>query len=210
MRKFETVTGIAAPYPFANIDTDRIIRIERCARTPRDEMGRWAFEMERFAADGSENPDFVLNRAPFRDAQILVAGENFGCGSSREMAVWAVGGLGIRCVIAPSFGEIFFGNCFQNGILPIRLPATAVESIHQRLSGATAQAPEQAVLVVDLERQLLSTAWGEQLPFEVDPRGREALLEGLDPIDLTLKRSAAIDAFEAKQRLERPWVWEAG
>jgi len=210
MRKFETVTGIAAPYPFANIDTDRIIRIERCARTPRDEMGRWAFEMERFAADGSENPDFVLNRAPFRDAQILVAGENFGCGSSREMAVWAVGGLGIRCVIAPSFGEIFFGNCFQNGILPIRLPATAVESIQQRLSGATAQAPEQAVLVVDLERQLLSTAWGEQLPFEVDPRGREALLEGLDPIDLTLKRSAAIDAFEAKQRLERPWVWEAG
>ena len=210
MRKFETVTGIAAPYPFANIDTDRIIRIERCARTPRDEMGRWAFEMERFAADGSENPDFVLNRAPFRDAQILVAGENFGCGSSREMAVWAVGGLGIRCVIAPSFGEIFFGNCFQNGILPIRLPATAVESIQQRLSGATAQAPEQAVLVVDLERQLLSTAWGEQLPFQVDPRGREALLEGLDPIDLTLKRSAAIDAFEAKQRLERPWVWEAG
>ena len=210
MRKFETVTGIAAPYPFANIDTDRIIRIERCARTPRDEMGRWAFEMERFAADGSENPGFVLNRAPFRDAQILVAGENFGCGSSREMAVWAVGGLGIRCVIAPSFGEIFFGNCFQNGILPIRLPATAVESIQQRLSGATAQAPEQAVLVVDLERQLLSTAWGEQLPFEVDPRGREALLEGLDPIDLTLKRSAAIDAFEAKQRLERPWVWEAG
>ena len=210
MRKFETVTGIAAPYPFANIDTDRIIRIERCARTPRDEMGRWAFEMERFAADGSENPDFVLNRAPFRDAQILVAGENFGCGSSREMAVWAVGGLGIRCVIAPSFGEIFFGNCFQNGILPIRLPATAVESIQQRLSGATAQAPEQAVLVVDLERQLLSTGWGEQLPFEVDPRGREALLEGLDPIDLTLKRSAAIDAFEAKQRLERPWVWEAG
>ena len=209
MRKFETVTGIAAPYPFANIDTDRIIRIERCARTPRDEMGRWAFEMERFAADGSENPDFVLNRAPFRDAQILVAGENFGCGSSREMAVWAVGGLGIRCVIAPSFGEIFFGNCFQNGILPIRLPATVVESIQQRLSGATAQAPEQAVLVVDLERQLLSSAWGEQLPFEVDPLGREALLEGLDPIDLTLKRNAAIDAFEAKQRLERPWVWEA-
>ena len=174
MRKFETVTGIAAPYPFANIDTDRIIRIERCARTPRDEMGRWAFEMERFAADGSENPDFVLNRAPFRDAQILVAGENFGCGSSREMAVWAVGGLGIRCVIAPSFGEIFFGNCFQNGILPIRLPATVVESIQQRLSGATAQAPEQAVLVVDLERQLLSTGWGEQLPFEVDPRFRHA------------------------------------
>ena len=140
----------------------------------------------------------------------MIAGKNFGCGSSREMAVWAVGGLGIRCVIAPSFGEIFFGNCFQNGILPIRLPATVVESIQQRLSGATAQVPEQAVLVVDLERQLVSTAWGEQLPFEVDPRGRQALLEGLDPIDLTLKRSAAIDAFEAKQRLERPWVWEAG
>src|ERR1700712_5963232 len=127
MRKFETLNAVAAPYPFANVDTDRIIRIERCARTPREEMGRWAFEVERFLPDGSDNPAFVLNRAPFREAHVLVADENFGCGSSREMAVWAIEGMGIRCVIAPSFGEIFFGNCFQNGVLPIRLPADTVK-----------------------------------------------------------------------------------
>ena len=209
MRKIDIVSGIAAPYPFANVDTDRIIRIERCARTPREEMGRWAFEMERFDSDGRERADFILNRPPFRDARILVAGENFGCGSSREMAVWAVDGLGIRCVIAPSFGEIFFGNCFQNGILPIRLPAAIVDKLQRHLAGVGPQASEQAVLTVDLRRQVIATPWGEQLPFEVEPRGREALLQGLDPIGLTMTRSASIDAFEARQRVDRPWIWEA-
>ena len=209
MQKFDVLRAVAAPYPFANVDTDRIIRIERCARTPREEMGLWAFEMERFDADGSERDSFVLNRAPFRGAGILVADENFGCGSSREMAVWAVAGVGIRCVIAPSFGEIFFNNCFQNGVLPIRLPAALVAQFHARLAEATAETPERATLTVDLQQQQITTPWGQPVQFEVEPLRREALLEGLDPIGVTLKRVAAIDAFQARQRVARPWIWEA-
>ena len=209
MQKFEVLRAVAAPYPFANVDTDRIIRIERCARTPREEMGRWAFEMERFHPDGSERDTFVLNRPPFRGAGILVADENFGCGSSREMAVWAVAGMGIRCVIAPSFGEIFFGNCFQNGVLPIRLPAAVVAQFHAKLAEATPETPERATLTVDLRQQVIATPWGEPVRFEVEPLRREALLEGLDPIGVTLKRAAAIDAFQARQRSARPWVWQA-
>jgi 3-isopropylmalate/(R)-2-methylmalate dehydratase small subunit len=207
MRKFETVTAVAAPYPFANVDTDRIIRIERCARTPREEMGAWAFEMERFHPDGSENPQFVFHRQPFSGAGILVAGDNFGCGSSREMAVWAVAGLGIRCVIAPSFGEIFFGNCFQNGVLPIRLPGAIVERLLEKLAGA--RTPEAARLTVDLRAQTITTPWGEAMPFDVEALRKEALLEGLDAIGVTLKKAAAIDAFQGRQRAERPWVWQA-
>jgi 3-isopropylmalate/(R)-2-methylmalate dehydratase small subunit len=209
MQKFDELTAVAAPYPFANVDTDRIIRIERCARTPREEMGNWAFEMERFTKDGSDNPEFVLNREPFRGAGILVADDNFGCGSSREMAVWAVAGMGIRCVIAPSFGEIFFGNCFQNGVLPIRLPADDVARLQQRLAEATPDTPERATLTVNLREQQILTPWSERIPFAVEPLRREALLEGLDPIGITLKRSAAIDAFQVRQRAARPWVWEA-
>lgn len=209
MEKFETLRAVAAPYPFSNVDTDRIIRIERCARTPKEEIGRWAFEMERYDAAGGERPDFVFHRAPFRAAGILVAGENFGCGSSRENAVWAVAGMGIRCVIAPSFGEIFFGNCFQNGVLPIKLPAEVVQRFHEKLAAATAETPERATLTVDLRAQEIATPWGETVPFAVEPLRREALLEGLDPIGVTLKRSAAIDAFQARQRVARPWVWQA-
>lgn len=209
MEKFEVLRAVAAPYPFANVDTDRIIRVERCARVPREELGRWAFEMERFAPDGSERDSFVLNREPFRGAGILVAQENFGCGSSREMAVWAVAGMGIRCVIAPSFGEIFFGNCFQNGVLPIRLPADQVAQIQSQLAQATPDTSERATLTVDLRQQRILTPWGEPLPFTVEPLRREALLEGLDPIAVTLKRSAAIAAFQARQRSARPWVWQA-
>jgi 3-isopropylmalate/(R)-2-methylmalate dehydratase small subunit len=208
MQKFEVLRAVAAPYPFANVDTDRIIRIERCARTPREEMGLWAFEMERFHPDGSERDTFVLNRPPFRGAGILVADENFGCGSSREMAVWAVAGMGIRCVIAPSFGEIFFGNCFQNGVLPIRLPAAVVAQFHAKLAEATPGTPDRATLTVDLQQQVIATPWGEPVRFEVEPLRREALLEGLDPIGVTLKRAAAIDAFQARQRSARPWVWQ--
>ena len=207
MRKFEVVTAVAAPYPHANVDTDRIIRIERCARTPREEMGAWAFEMERFLPDGGENPGFVFHRAPFRGAGILVAGENFGCGSSREMAVWAVAGLGVRCVIAPSFGEIFFGNCFQNGVLPIRLPATTVQRLQRQLAEATTR--EAATLRVNLPRQRIATPSGEEIAFEVEPLRKQALLEGLDAIGATLKNTAAIAAFQQRQRAERPWVWQA-
>jgi len=209
MQKFETLRAVAAPYPFANVDTDRIIRIERCARTPRAEMGRWAFEMERYDAAGGERAGFVFHRAPFRDAGILVAGENFGCGSSRENAMWAVAGMGVRCVIAPSFGEIFFGNCFQNGVLPIRLPADVVRNFHEKLAAASAEAPEQATLTVDLREQRIETPWGEAVSFDVEPLRREALLQGLDPIGVTLQRAAAIDAFQARQRVARPWVWQA-
>jgi 3-isopropylmalate/(R)-2-methylmalate dehydratase small subunit len=207
MEQFQVLRAVAAPFPFANVDTDRIIRVERCARTPRGELGQWAFELERFNADGSDNDGFVLNRAPFRGAGILVADENFGCGSSREMAVWAIAGLGIRCVIAPSFGEIFFGNCFQNGVLPVRLPQAVVADMLARLARAT-QA-EGATCTVDLQQQAIATPWGEPLRFEVEPLRRQALLEGLDGIGVTLKRAAAIDAFQARQRATRPWVWHA-
>jgi 3-isopropylmalate/(R)-2-methylmalate dehydratase small subunit len=209
MEKFEVLRAVAAPFPFAHVDTDRIIRVERCVRTPRAELGRWAFETERFAADGSERSDFVLHRAPFRGAGILVAGENFGCGSSREMAVWAVAGLGIRCVIAPTFGEIFFGNCFQNGVLPIRLAAAQVAELQSRLALASPEQPELATLTVDLRRQSIASPWGKPLSFAVERLRREALLQGLDAIGATLRRSAAIDAFQARQRGARPWIWRA-
>ena len=209
MDKFEVLRAVAAPFPFANVDTDRIIRVERCARTPRAELGQFAFELERFAPGGRENPDFVLHRAPFRGAGILVADDNFGCGSSREMAVWAIAGLGIRCVIAPSFGEIFFGNCFQNGVLPIRLPQATVTDLLQRLAHAPASAPQAATLTVDLRQQQIATPWGKPIRFEVEPLRREALLDGLDAIGVTLKRADAIDAFQRRQRGTRPWVWQA-
>jgi 3-isopropylmalate/(R)-2-methylmalate dehydratase small subunit len=209
MEKFDVLRAVAAPFPFTNVDTDRVIRIERCARTPRAELGQWAFESERFGTDGSENPRFVLHRAPFRGAGILVADDNFGCGSSREMAVWAIAGLGIRCVIAPSFGEIFFGNCFQNGVLPIRLPRATVSDMLQRLAQVPASAPEAATLSVDLRQQAIATPWGEPIRFEVEALRREALLEGLDAIGVTLKRADAIAAFQQRQRGARPWVWSA-
>jgi 3-isopropylmalate/(R)-2-methylmalate dehydratase small subunit len=203
MRKFTVLTAIAAPYLAPNVDTDTIIRVERCARTPKAELGRWAFEMLRYLPDGSENPEFPLNREPFRRAQILVAGENFGCGSSREMAVWALAGMGLRCVIAPSFGEIFFGNCFQNGVLALRLPREAVE----RLGEALAAQPERAALTVDLEHQTVGTPDGEPLRFEIDPLYKKALLEGLDAIGLALQREPEILAWRARDRTRRPWVY---
>ena len=206
MQKFDVLTAVAAPYPQTNVDTDRIIRVERCTRTPREQMGLWAFETERFDAHGGENPAFPLNRAPFRGAGILVAGENFGCGSSREMAVWAIAGMGIRCVIAPSFGEIFFGNCFQNGLLPIRLSPETVERLLERLAAAPADAPQQATLSVDLGACRITAPWGETIGFEVEPMRRQMLLEGLDPIGLTLARAGEIDAFQARDRVRRPWV----
>lgn len=208
MRKFETLTAVAAPYPFANVDTDRIIRIERCARTPREEMGRWAFELERYDGSGAERADFVLHRPPFRGAQILVAAENFGCGSSREQAVWAIAGMGIRCVIAPSFGEIFHGNCVQNGVLPIRLPAATVAALLDSLAEAPASTPQHASLTVDLAAQRVCLPGGETVAFDIDALQRTALLEGLDAIALTLQRADRIAAFQARQRQTRPWVWE--
>jgi 3-isopropylmalate/(R)-2-methylmalate dehydratase small subunit len=188
--------------PQANVDTDFIIRVERCARTPKDEMGRHAFESARFLPDGTENTGFILNREPWRRAQILVCGENFGCGSSREMAVWALAGMGIRCVIAPSFGDIFHGNCVQNGVLAIHLPRKEVDALL-----ALAADPASATLTVDLERQAIA-AWGrDEIRFQVDPMQRKTLLEGLDAIGVTLAREAEIAAWQAADRERRPWIW---
>ena len=206
MQKFDVLRAVAAPYPFANVDTDRIIRIERCARTPREEMGRWAFEMERFDADGGERDSFVLNRAPFRGAGILVADDNFGCGSSREMAVWAVAGMGIRCVIAPSFGEIFFNNCFQNGVLPIRLPAALVAEFHARLAEATAETPERATLTVDLAAMEIRGPDGGVIRFDLDSFRRHCMLNGLDDIGLTMEKAPAIASYEKTLAETRPWA----
>lgn len=198
MTPFKVLTAIAAYYPRPNVDTDLVIRVERCARVPRPELGKWAFEMARYLPGGGENPDFVLNRDPWRRARILVGAENFGCGSSREMAVWAIAGMGIRCVIAPSFGQIFFDNCFQNGVLAIRLPVDA----HAKVA-ALASDPATATLTVDLEAQRING----DIAFDVDPLRKRMLLEGLDEIGLTLSRAAAIDAFQQADRARRPWAW---
>ena len=207
MEKFEVFTAVAAPFVHANVDTDRIIRIERCARVARKDMGLWAFESERLMPDGSKNPEFILNREPFNTTGILVASENFGCGSSREMAVWAIAGMGIRCVIAPSFGEIFFGNCFQNGLLPIQLSPEDIAAIQtQLLTRAEKNDGQQISLTVDLIHQTISTPWHHEYSFHVDPLRRISLLEGLDPIGLTLKSLPAIEAFEAKRKSNHPWI----
>lgn len=203
MEKFTILDAVAAGLPTPDIDTDMIIRVERCVRTPRAEMSRWAFEMARYRADGSEDPAFALNRVSSRGAQILVAAENFGCGSSREMAVWAIAGMGFRCVIAPSFGEIFYGNCFQNGVLAIRLPASTIEGLLAPLCAASAP----VTLRVDLPAQTVAAPGGAPHRFEIDPLRKKALLEGLDAIGLTLAREAEIAAWQAADHERRPWVW---
>ncbi len=203
MEKFTTLTAVAAYYPRANVDTDLIIRVERCAKVEKKGLGKYAFEMARFLADGSDNPEFPLNNGPFREAQILVGNVNFGCGSSREMAVWAIAGLGIRCVIAPSFGEIFFGNCFQNGLLPVILPQAAVEKI----GAALAADPANAKLTVDLARQVVVAPDGSEHAFAIEPLRKKALLEGLDEIGLTRLREPEIVAFQARDRVKRPWIY---
>ena len=203
MDKFTTLTAVAAYYPRANVDTDLIIRVERCAKVEKNELGQYAFEMVRFLPDGAANPAFPLNAAPFTEAKILIGGINFGCGSSREMAVWAIAGMGIRCIIAPSFGEIFFGNCFQNGLLPVILPQQVVA----HLGASLAAEPARAKLTVDLARQKVVTQDGAEHAFEIEPLRKKALLEGLDEIGLTQLREAEIAAFQQKDRLKRPWVY---
>ena len=203
MQPFAIVTGAAAYLPRANVDTDVIIRIERLTTLPNEELGPYAFEALRYREDGSDDPGFVFNQPAFRGAPFLLAGENFGCGSSREGAVTALQGLGLRCVIAPSFGDIFFSNCFQNGVLPIRLLAPEVDA----LAAACAHGEP---LTVDLERQTISTAAGVETAFTVDPLRREGLLHGLDDIGLTLKDKALIEAWQRSDRSRRPWAWPIG
>ncbi|WP_076999842.1 3-isopropylmalate dehydratase small subunit [Variovorax sp. KK3] len=200
MTPFTRIEGTAAAIPQPNIDTDVIIRIERLTAHGRDELGPFAFEALAQLADGSPNPDFVLHQPMFRDSPILIAGPNFGCGSSREGAVWALAGRGIRCVIAESFGDIFFSNCFQNGVLPVRL---AREQVAQ-LGALTGQGRP---LTVDLVEKRIEAHDGSSFAIEIDPMKRQALLEGLDDISATMRRTDAIDTWQRQDRIARPWVW---
>ena len=204
MQKFTTVSGPAAPLLAANVDTDVIIPIQRLVGSGRTGLGPHAFERLRYREDGSENPDFVLNRPQYRGSPILLAGANFGCGSSREGAVWALMGMGFRAVLAPSFGDIFFNNCFQNGLLPVILPEEAI----RRIAAETEAAQGAGHTTVDLLRQVVVTPAGEEIPFAVDPRKREALLEGFDDIALTLRLRDRIAAWQAADRAARAWAWE--
>ncbi len=205
MEKFTTVSGPAAPLLAANVDTDVIIPIQRLLGSGRTGLGPHAFERLRYASDGAENPDFVLNRPPYRDSPILLAGPNFGCGSSREGAVWALMGLGVRAVLAPSFGDIFFNNCFQNGLLPVVLPAEAIA----RIAAETAAAQGARHTTIDLADQVVIAPGGERIPFPIDARKKEALLEGLDDIALTLRLKDRINAWQAADRARRGWAWES-
>lgn len=202
MTPFTAVTGAAVPLMRANVDTDVIIRIERLTAFQRDQLGPYAFEALRLRPDGSEDPSCVLNQPEFRRAPVLLAAENFGCGSSREGAVWALMGLGIRCVIAPSFGDIFFNNCFQNGVLPVRWPAAQVEALAAQCAGG-------AQVAVDLRTRTISAPDGQVSSFDIDPLRREALLHGLDDIGLTLKDDALIREWQRADRTRRPWAWPA-
>jgi 3-isopropylmalate/(R)-2-methylmalate dehydratase small subunit len=205
-KPFNKLTAVAAPIMRGNIDTDVIIRIERLVgNSVRGTLGKWAFGSLRYLPDGSENPDFVLNREPYRHAEILITGPNFGCGSSREGAVWSLQEMGIRTIIGSSFGDIFFANCFQNGILPLVIDKDVVDAL-----AAEVQATQGAGRIsVDLEAQTITSPSGRQYGFEIDPRRREGLLRGLDEVSLTLRRDDEISAYQAADRAARPWIYFA-
>ncbi len=201
MDKFTTLSGVAAPLPLINVDTDMIIPKQFLKTIARTGLGKNLFDEMRYDEDGAERLEFVLNRPAYRQAQILVAGENFGCGSSREHAPWALLDFGIRCVIAPSFADIFYNNCFKNGILPIALPQAEVDKLMD-----DAERGANAVITVDLEAQVIRGPDGGEIAFEVDPHLRHCLLNGLDDIGLTLEKDDNIHAYEARMRAEAPWL----
>jgi len=201
MDKFTTLTGIAAPLPMRNVDTDMIIPKQFLKTIKRTGLGASLFFEMRYSGKGVENPEFVLNKPAYRQASILVTGENFGCGSSREHAPWALLDFGIRCVIAPDFADIFYNNCFQNGILPIRL---AQEDVDKLMDDAERGA--NATITVDLEAQEIRGPDGGVIKFEIDPFRMHCLLNGLDNIGLTLEKADAISAFEEKAATARPWL----
>ncbi|MGX9352682.1 3-isopropylmalate dehydratase small subunit [Shimia sp. W99] len=201
MEKFEKLHGIAAPMPLVNIDTDMIIPKVFLKSIQRTGFGKNLFDEMRFNRDGTEIPDFVLNKPQYRNAEILIAGDNFGCGSSREHAPWAIADFGIKCIVSTSFADIFFNNSFKNGILPIVLPQEQVDILMK-----DAEKGENARMTVDLEAQEITTSDGEVIPFDVDPFKKHCLLNGLDDIGLTMEKAASIDAFEAKAQIERPWA----
>ena len=201
MDKFTTLTGIAAPMALANIDTDMIIPKQFLKTIQRSGLGVNLFDEMRYTQDGKEIPDFVLNQPAYRKSEIIVAGDNFGCGSSREHAPWALLDFGIRCVIATSFADIFYNNCFKNGILPVVLPQEAIDHLmDDAKKGANAR------MTVDLENQTVTASDGKSYAFEVDAFKKHCLMNGLDDIGLTMEKAASIDSYEAKVATLRPWA----
>ena len=201
MDKFETFSGIAAPMPLVNIDTDMIIPKQFLKTIKRSGLGVHAFDEMRYDDDGNEIPDFVLNQAAYREASILIAGDNFGCGSSREHAPWALSDFGIKVVVSTSFADIFFNNCFKNGMLPIVLPQEQVDMLMK-----DAEKGANARVEVNLEDQTIISSDGDVIKFDIDPFRKHCLLNGLDDIGLTLEKAASIDSFEAKAGAARPWA----
>jgi len=201
MDKFTTLTGVAAPLPMINIDTDKIIPKQYLKTIHRSGLGKALFAEMRYHDDGSEKEDFILNQPAYRKANLLIAGENFGCGSSREHAPWALLDFGIKCVIATSFADIFYNNCFKNGILPIILPQEDIDKLMD-----DAERGSNAVISVDLEAQEISGPDGGKIAFELDPHRKRCLVEGLDDIGLTLEKSDTIKAYETEMKKTRPWV----
>lgn len=201
MNKFDKLTGIAAPMPLINIDTDMIIPKQFLKTIKRSGLGVNLFDEMRYDDDRNEIPDFVLNKPQYREAQIIVAGDNFGCGSSREHAPWAIADFGITCVIAPSYADIFYNNCFKNGILPIALPQEQIDVLMK-----DAEKGANARMMIDLEAQTVTTSDGESFSFEVDAFKKHCLMNGLDDIGLTMEKVASIDTFEAAAAQSRPWV----
>jgi 3-isopropylmalate/(R)-2-methylmalate dehydratase small subunit len=200
MQPFTTLTGVAAPLKIVNVDTDMIIPKQYLKTIKRTGLGKGLFSEMRYKEDGLENPDFVLNKPAYRNAQILVAGDNFGCGSSREHAPWALLDFGIRCVISTSFADIFYNNCFKNGILPIKVSPDDLEKLFD-----DADRGANATLTIDLERQEIRGPDGGVVTFDIDPFRKHCLLNGLDDIGLTMEKTPAIEAYE-KKLAERPWA----
>ena len=201
MDKFETFSGIAAPMPLVNIDTDMIIPKQFLKTIKRSGLGVHAFDEMRYDDDGNEIPDFVLNQAAYREASILIAGDNFGCGSSREHAPWALSDFGIKVVVSTSFADIFFNNCFKNGMLPLVLPQEQVDLLMK-----DAETGANAWVEINLEDQTITSSDGEVIQFDIDPFRKHCLLNGLDDIGLTLEKATSIDSFEAKAGAARPWA----
>jgi 3-isopropylmalate/(R)-2-methylmalate dehydratase small subunit len=201
MDKFTTLTAVAAPLPRVNIDTDAIIPKQYLKTIARTGLGKGLFSEWRYNDDGSENPDFVLNKPAYRNAKIIVAGENFGCGSSREHAPWALKDFGISCVISTQFGDIFYNNCFQNGLLPVIVSPEDLEKLMD-----DAERGANATLTVDLDKQEIRGPDGGVVHFEIDPFKKHCMLNGLDGVGLTMEKADAIEAYEKKHQAERPWV----
>ena len=201
MEKFEKLAGVAAPMPLVNIDTDMIIPKVFLKTIKRSGLGVNLFDEMRYDREGNEKPDFVLNKIQYREAKILVAGDNFGCGSSREHAPWAIADFGIKCVVSTSFADIFYNNCFKNGILPVVLPQDQVDILMK-----DAEKGANSIIEVDLENQTIASSDGEVFSFEVDPFKKHCLLNGLDDIGLTMEKEERITAYESKAALIFPWA----